>query len=267
MLDIATILGIFFGFTCLFIAVMADGGEFGLFLCIPAIVIVMGGTVAATCVHFSLAQVLRLSSFIKKTFAYRLPSEDEAIQQLMDCALVTRRDGTLALEGLLKNMKGMKDSFMMKGLRTVIDGVDPEHIREHLDREMENLKERHYEGKKMLEFMGSCCPAFGMVGTLVGLVQMFSHMESPEKIGKGMATALVCTFYGAFLANLFFIPLAGKLGMRSKREVFIKQMLTEGIIAIAAGENPGRVKDIMHSFVSEHRRSDIKPSENARKAA
>jgi chemotaxis protein MotA len=264
MLDIATILGLFAGFACVFIAVLADGGQFGLFFCIPAIVIVIGGTMAATCVHFSLGQVLRLMSFIKKTFKYRLPSEDEAIQQLVNCASVSRREGALAMEGQLKDIK---DSFMVKGLRMAIDGCEPASMREQLAREIENLKERHFEGKKMLEFMGAGCPAFGMVGTLVGLVQMFSNMESPEKIGKGMATALVCTFYGAFVANLLFIPLAGKLGMRSKGEVFLKQMLAEGILAIAAGESPTSVREIMQSFVSEHRRNDIKPSDNVRKAA
>jgi chemotaxis protein MotA len=119
----------------------------------------------------------------------------------------------------------------------------------------------------MLEFMGGACPAFGMVGTLVGLVQMFSNMESPEKIGAGLAVALVCTFYGAFLANLFFLPLAGKLGIRSKKEVFVRMMIAEGIVAVAAGESPTRVREVMQSFVSENRRGDVRPSDDVRKAA
>ena len=264
MIDIATILGFMIGFGCVFVAVMSDGGNFMLFLNVPAVVVVMGGTLAATCVHFSLGQVLRLVRFIKKTFTYRLPSKEESIQQMVNCAALNRREGALALE---KVVSTLKDSFTIKGLQMLIDGAKPEEIRHKLDREVENLKERHFEGKKMLEFMGGACPAFGMVGTLVGLVQMFSNMESPEKIGKGMSVALVCTFYGAFLANLFFLPLGGKLGMRSKAEVFTKMMLAEGIIAIAAGESPTRVREVMQSFVSEGRREDVRPTENVRQAA
>jgi chemotaxis protein MotA len=264
VIDIATILGILMGFGCVFIAIMADGGNFGLFFHLPAIVIVIGGTFASTAVHFSMGSVLRLASFLKKTFAYKVPSETEVIQQLVDCAAINRREGALALE---KVVSTLKEPFLIKGLQRLIDGTKPDHIREQLDRELENLRERHFEGKKMLEYMGGGCPAFGMVGTLVGLVQMFSHMESPEKIGAGMAVALVCTFYGAFTANLFFLPLAGKLGIRSKKEVFIKMMITEGLIAVASGESPTRVREVMQSFVSESRRGDVRPRENVRKAA
>ena len=267
MLDIATILGILIGFGCVFVAVMADGGNFGLFLHIPALVIVIGGTLAATCVHFSLRQVLSLSSFIKKTFSCKMIDENTAVQKLVDLAAISRRDGVLALEQALT---GVSDSFLVKSVRLVIDGMEPEAIREHLDREIANLQERHWEGKKMLEFMGGGCPAFGMVGTLIGLVQMFSHMESPEKIGKGMSVALVCTFIGAFFANLFFLPLAGKLGIRSKKETFVRTMIAEGVLALAMGKSPSAVREVMQSFVSERHRDDVRPNatkDHAQKAA
>ena len=125
--------------------------------------------------------------------------------------------------------------------------------------DVQYLRERHADGKKMLDFMGSGCPAFGMVGTLVGLVQMFSHMESPEKIGAGMACALVCTFYGAFLANLFFLPMGGKLGIRSKKEAILHEMIAEGVVAIAKGEGPIGVREKMQAFVSAAERDEVKP--------
>ncbi len=116
-----------------------------------------------------------------------------------------------------------------------------------------------YYGKKMLEFMGSGCPAMGMVGTLIGLVQMFSNMESPEKIGAGMAVALVCTFYGAFLANLFFLPMAGKLGIRSKKEGLIREMIAEGVVGIVRGDSPTGIREKMQAFISARHREELKP--------
>jgi chemotaxis protein MotA len=263
-MDIATIVGILVGFGCLFVAIMADGGQFGAFFHVPAIVIVVGGTLAATCVHFSLGQVLSLMNFIKKTFLHKSISEAEAIQEIIDCAAISRREGALAIQNRLKTIK---DGFLVRGLYLVIDGSAPEAIHGHLQREISNLAERHFHGKKMLEFMGGGCPAFGMVGTLVGLVQMFSNMESPEQIGKGMAVALVCTFYGAFVANLFFLPLAGKLGIRSRKEVFLKTMIMEGVLGIARGDGPTQVREVMETFVSERGREEIKANVTARKAA
>jgi chemotaxis protein MotA len=141
----------------------------------------------------------------------------------------------------------------------VIDGQKEEAIEEQLALEIQYLQERHADGKKMLEFMGAGCPAMGMVGTLVGLVQMFSNMESPEKIGAGMAAALVCTFYGAFLANLFFLPMAGKLGIRTKKERILREMVLEGVIGLVRGESPTNVRERMQAFVSAMHREELKP--------
>ena len=124
--------------------------------------------------------------------------------------------------------------------------------------ETQYLQERHSTGKKILEFMGAAAPAFGMIGTLIGLVQMLSNLESPESIGSGMAVALLTTFYGAFAANLIFIPLAGKLGIYSKAESTAMEMVTEGICAIAQGENPTTIREKMQAFVSQGRREEVK---------
>ena len=255
-MDIATILGVLIGLACVFVAVMGDGGNFGLFFHVPAIVIVLGGTFAATCIHFSLGQVFKIMSVVKKTLFYPMPAELDLIQKMVNYSAINRRDGTLALE---QQLPKAGDAFLVQALRMVIDGQSEQAIKNQLSMEIQYLQERHAEGKKMLEFMGAGCPAFGMVGTLIGLVQMFSSMESPEQIGKGMAVALVCTFYGAFVANLFFLPLAGKLGIRSKKEAILREMILEGAASIARGESPTGTRERMQTFVSVKLREDFKP--------
>lgn len=255
-MDIATILGIVIGLGCLFVAVLSDGGQFQLFFNIPAILVVVGGTLSATMIHFSLGQVLRLMSVVKKLVFYPIPPESEAIQHMVNYSAISRRDGALALQ---KQLSTAKEPFLVKALQMVIDGQKEEAIREQLSMEIEYLKERHADGKKMMDFMGAGCPAFGMVGTLIGLVQMFANMESPSEIGKGMSAALVCTFFGAFLANLFFIPMAGKLGIRSKREALFREMILEGVVGIVRGESPTAVRERMQAFVCGTKREDVKP--------
>ncbi len=263
-MDLATIIGVLAGLGCVCVAVMGDGGNFGLFFHVPAIVIVLGGTCAATFIHFSLKQVFRISSIVKKILFCKLPDPQDLIQKMVNYSAINRRDGALALE---QELPKAGDAFLVQSLRMVIDGQDEKAIREHLSMEIQYLQERHAEGKKILEFMGAGCPAFGMVGTLIGLVQMFSSMESPEQIGKGMATALVCTFYGAFLANLFFLPMAGKLGIRSKNEAILREMTMEGALGIARGESPTAVRLRMQAFVSARHREDLKPKVREKTAA
>ena len=255
-MDLATLIGVLFGLGCMAVAVIADGGNFGLFFQIPAITIVVGGTIASTCIHFSAKQVLGLWSVVKKTLFCQMPEEQDLIQKMVNYAAINRRDGALALE---KRLAEAGDPFLTKALRMVIDGQKEDAIEEHLATEIQYLRERHADGKKMMEFMGAGCPAFGMVGTLIGLVQMFSHMESPEKIGAGMAVALVCTFYGAFLANLFFLPMAGKLGIRSKKEGIVREMILEGVVGIVRGESPTTVRERMQAFISSKHREELKP--------
>jgi chemotaxis protein MotA len=139
-----------------------------------------------------------------------------------------------------------------------VDGQDSDSIRDLLDPEIQYLQERHAVGKKILEFMGAAAPAFGMIGTLIGLVQMLRNMSSPDQIGQGMAVALLTTFYGAFAANLIFIPLAGKLGIYSKKESIVMEMILEGVCGIAQGDSPTIVRERMQAFVSHGRRREIK---------
>ena len=253
-MDIATIIGVLLGLIVI-IGAIAVGAGAGMFFNIPSLAITIGGMLCATLIHFSLPQFLSIFTIIKKTIVSKLPTQSELIQQLVNYAAINRRDGALALE---QEIKKVNDLFLVKGMQMLVDGQETEQVRDLMLLEIQYLQERHSTGKKILEFMGSSAPAFGMIGTLIGLIQMLSNLNDPSGLGIGMATALVTTFYGAFSANLIFIPLAGKLGIYSQAETTIKEMITEGICAIANGENPTAVRDKMQAFVSQSSREDIK---------
>lgn len=253
-MDIATVIGVIFGFTVIVGAILVGGGGKA-FLHIPSLAITIGGMLCATLIHFSLPQFLGIFSIIKKTIVVKIPSQIELIQKMVNYAAINRRDGALALE---QEINKVDDLFLVKALQMLVDGQDPEEIRELMFLEIQYLQERHSVGKKILEFMGASAPAFGMIGTLIGLIQMLRNLDSPESIGSGMAVALLTTFYGAFSANLIFIPLAGKLGVYSKTETTAREMITEGICAVARGDNPTAVREKMHAFVSQGRRKEVK---------
>jgi len=237
-MDIATIVGILLGFVVITTAIVTGGG-WQVFIHLPSMAITVGGMLCATLIHFSLPQFLGIFSIVKKTIVAKIPSQAEL----------------MALEQQLPNVN---NPFLARGLQMLVDGQDPADIRELLSAEIEYLQDRHARGKKILEFMGAAAPAFGMIGTLIGLVQMLRSLDSPDKIGQGMAVALLTTFYGALTANLICIPLAGKLGIYSQAETTAMEMVREGICAIARGDNPTTVREKMQVFVSQGRRREVK---------
>ena len=253
-MDIATIVGVILGFIVVCGAIVVGGG-WQSFVHIPSLAITIGGMLCATLIHFSLPQFLGIFSVVKKTIVTKIPPPSELIQNMVNFAAINRRDGALALE---QEIPKISDLFFVKGLQMLVDGQESEAIRDLLSLEIENLRDRHSTGKKILEFMGAAAPAFGMVGTLIGLVQMLKNLSSPDQIGAGMAVALLTTFYGAFSANLIFIPLAGKLGIYSKAESTAKEMIVEGLCAIAQGDSPTVIREKMHVFVSQSRREEVK---------
>lgn len=255
-MDIATLIGIILGFTIIVISIVGgSGGSWAIFINIPSLAITMGGMICATLIHFSLGQFLGIFSIVKKTLVCKIPTPTDLIQNMVNFAAINRRDGALALE---QEISKLNDPFFIKGLQMLVDGQEQDAIRDIMTLEIDNLRTRHTTGKKILEFMGAAAPAFGMIGTLIGLVQMLQNLSSPDQIGGGMATALLTTFYGAFAANLIFLPLAGKLGIYSGGEATSKEMTVEGICAIAQGENPTAVREKMHAFVSQNRRAEVK---------
>ncbi len=253
-MDIATIIGVLSGIFVIMWAILS-GASPKTFIDIPSLVLTIGGMLCATLIHFSLPQFLSVFSIIKKTIITKLPPQIELVQKMVNYSAIIRRDGALALE---QEIRKNNNPFFAKGLQMLVDGQNEDAVRDQMSMEIQYLQDRHSTGKKILEFMGAAAPAFGMIGTLIGLVQMLSNLSDPSSLGAGMSVALITTFYGAFVSNLIFIPLAGKLGIYSKAEALTMEMITEGICAIARGESPTAVKEKMHLFMSYSNRKDVK---------
>jgi chemotaxis protein MotA len=177
------------------------------------------------------------------------------MQRLIEYAKLARREGLLALESKVVDIK---DAFLAKSIQLLVDGTDADGLRMILEKEIENVRGRHSIGKGVLESMGTVAPAFGMMGTLIGLVLMLRELDDPSKIGVGMATALITTFYGVLLANLIFLPMSGKLDIRSKEETLLKELIVEGVVAIQSGDNPSIVEEKLKGFLSPSQRQEKK---------
>ena len=250
-MDIATVVGIIAGFTLIVMGIM-DGGEIGSFLNVPSALMVLGGSFAATLVNFPLGHIVGIAGIAKKAFLWKSIPPTELIEKIVGFAETARREGILALEQAVQEVD---DAFMGAGIRLAVDGTEPELIQTILETELSFVDERHKSGASIFEFMGSTAPAFGMVGTLVGLVIMLSNLDDPSAIGPGMALALITTLYGAIVANLIFIPIAGKLKVRSAEESLQKRMIMEGIMSIQSGDNPRIVEQKLNVFIAPNMRS------------
>lgn len=255
-MDITTFIGIVLGFVLVGGAIAMGTGAAG-FLNFPAMLITMGGTLAATLIAFSLREIRSVIAVTRKAFFHRRDNIPGIIKTMLRFALKARREGILALES---EMDTVRDPFIVKSLQLAIDGTSPEIMEGVLRTEVRRIEERHALGQRLHRTMGLFAPAFGMIGTLIGLVQMLGSLTTPDKIGAGMAVALITTFYGALLANLVFIPLAGKLGIRAKQEAFLRQMTLEGLLSISRGESPTAVRERMHAFLSTKNREELKPN-------
>ncbi len=251
-MDLATIIGLVLGVVLMVLAILS-GGDIQSYLNLPSVLIVVGGATAATMVAFPMARFCKLPSVAAKAFTAKSMDPLSLIKQIVDLAEVARRDGILALEGMLADME---DDFLVRGILMAVDGTDPEIIQSVMETELENLLERHENGKGQLDSLGRYAPAFGMIGTLVGLVAMLSNMDDPSKIGAGMAAALLTTLYGALLANVVFLPMADKLGLRSSEEALAKTIVIHGVMSIQSGDNPRTVESKLTTFLPPRQRPD-----------
>ncbi len=244
-MDLATILGIVSAFGLVIIAIVMGGG-IGLFINIPSLMIVVGGTLGATMINYPLKDVLRAVSIVKNAFFASNSAPEDIVKQFVDFGGKARREGILALESDVKNIN---DEFLGKGLQLSVDGLEPQAIENIMDTEVDYLRERHSLGAQIFSTMGTFAPALGMIGTLIGLVQMLQSMDDPNSIGPAMAVALLTTFYGSVMANLVYMPLAGKLRTRSKEETLVKEMIIQGVISLTKGENPRILEQKMLAFM------------------
>lgn len=249
-MDITTIIGIVLGFLLLIIA-MVMGGSFGAYVDAPSLVIVIGGCIAALLTAFPLAALLKFPKVFKKTLKSSGSDPHSLIEQLVGFAEIARRDGILALEGMTAEMT---DDLLVLGIKMAVDGTDPELIEQIMDADVENMITRHSVGKGIFDSAGRYAPAFGMIGTLIGLVAMLANMSDPSAIGAGMAAALLTTMYGAVLANVLFLPLADKLSLRSEDEILIKSIIIKGVMSIQSGDNPRVVEQKLKTFLPPSQR-------------
>jgi chemotaxis protein MotA len=246
-MDLATILGIFSAFGLVIVSI-AMGGGLILFVNVPSLMIVIGGTIGATMINYPLKDVLGSIGVVKNAFfAGAIPAVEAVIKQFVNLGSKARREGILALES---DVKEIKDEFLKKGLQMAVDGLEPQSIQEILDTEVSYQRERHQLGAEVFSTMGSFAPAMGMIGTLIGLVQMLQTMDNPSTIGPAMAVALLTTFYGSIMANLVCMPIAGKLRSRSKEEALTKEMVIEGVLSLTRGENPRILEQKMLAFIA-----------------
>jgi chemotaxis protein MotA len=247
-MDSSTVLGFALGLGLILWSMIHGGGFAGLklFVHVPAATVVVGGCVSAIMVHFPMEDFRQMVKIFLRTFLFKLPSPPKEIERIIDYANIARKEGFLALENKLQEAN---DRFFAKGVQLVIDGFPADTVRDILELEVEIEKQRHAVGKKMVEMMGTLAPAFGMIETLIGLVQMLSNLNDPSKIGAGMAGALVGTFYGAFLANMVFLPIAGKLGIRAQQEAQLRELVIEGVVAIQSGEKPQLIKEKLDGYL------------------
>ena len=254
-MDIATVFGLFLGFGLIFTSIAMGGGSgLNAFIDLPSLMITVGGSFAALFINFPLKVCLSSLSVIKKCFLTKLPASEQVITQFKELAVIVRKDGMLALE---KELENIDDDFMKRGLEIVISGAEEAQIRTILETELSAIEARHTTGKKIIESTGAAAPAFGMIGTLVGLVQMLQSLDDPSKIGGGMATALLTTLYGAIIANVACIPLAGKLETRSQDEVACRELMITGVVSLAQGLAPRAVEDNLVAYLSPKSRQSI----------
>jgi len=262
-MDLATVIGLLVGFGLILSALVLGGAPLA-FVDIPSILIVVGGVIAVTFIMFPMRTVIGSIQVAIKAFREDTWNLDAIIDQMVTLSRLARTNGILALEDAEKDIQ---NPFLKKGIQLAVDGNEEELIRFIMATDVSFTKERHAIGQKVFKQMGAMGPAFGMIGTLIGLVQMLRTLDDPSSIGPSMAVALLTTFYGSLIANLVCLPIANKLEFRSKEESLAKQVVTEGIISIMQGANPKVLKDKLEAFVPPTMRKEKRDGSPAAEAA
>lgn len=242
-MDIASLIGMLGAFGIVLAAIFL-GGSAGMFFNIPSMLIVIGGSLFVVLIKFSLQQFLGAISVAGKAFMFKLPPLDELIDEVVELAQTARKGGLLALESV-----EVSHPFLKKGVGMLVDGYDEAVVREMLEKEIRLSNDRHSWGSKVFLALGDVGPAMGMIGTLIGLVQMLSNMDDPKAIGPAMAVALLTTLYGAMLATMVMLPISDKLILRQNEEKRAKLLMLDGLLAIQAGQNPRIIESLLRTYL------------------
>ena len=243
-MDLATIIGLISG-TGLIVGAIILGGSAGIFFNVPGILIVIGGTFATSFIKFTLSDVFNSIQVGMKAFLVKVESPEDIIQTMIGYAKMAKKEGLISLD-----QENPKDPFMAKALRYLSDGYDEHLIEEMLNKDIRMTVKRHTTGQNVFKGMGDSAPAFGMIGTLIGLVQMLSSMSDPASIGPSMAVALLTTLYGALMANFICLPLADKLALRSQQEQQTKSIIREAAVGINQALSPMVLEESLKIYLA-----------------
>jgi len=254
-MDLGSIIGVIAGFICIAFGIMVLGAPLGLYLDPASVLITIGGSFSAIMISNPLGRTLGILRYLKHIIRAPNWEEERIISRLVAFSEKARRDGLLALED---DLDEVEDDFLRKGIQLVVDGTDPEIIKNVLYNELSKIQERHGVGIKLFDDWGKLAPAFGMIGTLIGLISIMGNIEDKSAIGSGMAAALLTTLYGALMANLLFIPIKNKLEDRDINESLIKEVMIEGILSIQQGDNPRILEEKLIAFLPPARREAVK---------
>lgn len=267
-MDVATFLGVIVGVSLIFFGIStgaASAQEVTVFfwgsVAVASAFITYGGTLAATLINWPLSYVLQTVNIVRQAFFYKPTDPKTFIPYFIEYARIVRREGVLALENVIDEAP---HPFLKRGLRAIVDGLEPDVVERIMDTEIERLAERHDQGAKILVTMYSVSPAFGMLGTLIGLIQMLFHLDDPSKIGPGMAKALLTTFYGALAAYFLFLPMEGKLRLRSDHELLVMALIRDGVVSLAKGESHIVVEEKLAGYITPKERAKVRQMIEAR---
>lgn len=246
MVDVGTVIGLGVAFVAVAMSIVLGGGNPLALINIPSLIVVFGGTFGAIIAAFPLARSLSMHQLVLKAIFGNVPDPTETIKDLVKYAEIARREGILSLEN---HIGDMKDDFIVRGIKMAVDGTDPELIKVIMETELEGIMDRHMKGKMVMDQFGKYAPAFGMIGTLLGLIFMLGSMEDPSTIGPSMAVAPITTLYGAIIANAFAGPIGDKLYSKDQEEVLLKTVIIAGVMSIQSGDNPRVVESKLLTYL------------------
>lgn len=249
-MDLATLIGLIGAFGIVMTSIIL-GGSAGTFVNTPSLLVVLGGTIMVTMMKFSLGKFLGAAGIAARAFLHKPTNPEELIQESIELAKAARQGGLLALED-----KEVSDDFMKTGLGLLIDGHPAETVKDMLHKDMNETVKRHSDGQDIFKVIADVGPAMGMIGTLIGLVQMLSNMDDPKQIGPAMAVALLTTLYGAILANMVAKPIADKLAVRSREEKTSKSLIIDALLAIQGGQNPRIIGSMLEAYLPRSKRTE-----------
>ena len=245
-MEITTLIGVILSFVFVIIGIYWGGGDITAFADPASIMITIGGTVSGLIASFSLKEFMSFPKVMGVTFKKNEYDSVNCINTIVSLATIARKEGMLALD---EQANSLEDAFLKKGIMLVVDGTDPDLVKNIMEAEISSIESRHGRGQGMMDMVSTLGPAYGMLGTLIGLIIMLGNLSDPSALGGGMSAALITTFYGSAIANMFAIPMLNKMKTASGQEILYKEIMLEGLLSIQAGENPRIIEEKLFSFL------------------